>query len=89
MSEEAARTGGIFLPYPLLGIIMTLVVALGGGMIGLYSQLSAMNATMIMRDQDAQRRIDDLKKQMELQGVYMSDLREKVIRLEERKGPKS
>src|ERR1700754_1372275 len=52
MADEVSRTSGVFLPYPLLALVITLVMALGGGIIGLYSQLSAMNTTLIMRDAD-------------------------------------
>lgn len=85
MSEEANRTGGLFLPYPLLGILMTLILALGGGIIGLYTQLSAMQTTMLMRDADSREQLKSLRDEAKLQSMYISDLREKIIRLEERK----
>lgn len=84
MSEEATRSGGVFLPYPLLGILMTLILALGGGIIGLYSQLSAMNATMIMRDADYRREQQQAWDKIEQLQVYIKDDREKIVRLEER-----
>ena len=52
MSEEASRTGGVFLPYPLLGIMLTLVLTLGGGIIGMYVKVDTMNSTILMRDAD-------------------------------------
>lgn len=84
MSEEATRSGGVFLPYPLLGILMALILALGGGIIGLYSQLSAMNATMIMRDADYRREQQQAWEKIEQLQVYIKDDREKIVRLEER-----
>lgn len=84
MSDEAAR-GGLFIPYPLLGIMLTLCLVLAGGIIGLYSQVSAMNTTMILRDQTYSQQVKELKEKTDLQGLLISDMREKVIRLEERK----
>lgn len=87
MADEASRTGGVFMPWPLLAIVMSLIMALGGGIVGLYSQLSAMQTTMIMRDADFQQRVKELKEKSDLQSMYINDLREKIIRLEEhRKG---
>lgn len=79
MSEEATRSGGLWMPYPLLGMFLTLVLVLGGGLIALYSQLSAMNATMIMRDNDYR---DDQRKaweKIEQLQVYIKDDREKLV----------
>lgn len=81
MSEEANRSGGLFLPYPLLGIMMTLILALGGGIIGLYSQLSAMNATMLMRDADYRKTVDKLEDKLELQDVVINNTREKLVEM--------
>lgn len=78
MSDEVAK-GGLFIPYPLLAIFMALILALGGGIIGLYSQLSAINATMIMRDSDYR---DDQRKaweKIEQLQVYIKDDREKLV----------
>jgi hypothetical protein len=82
MSEEAAK-GGLFIPYPLLGIIFTLTLALTAGIVGLYSQLSAMNTTMILRDATYQREQAEAKRQIELLQVYVQNDREKLTRIEE------
>lgn len=82
MNQEAK---GVFLPYPLLGIMLTLVLILVGGIVGLYSQLSAMNTAMILRDADYQQRTKKLEDKIELQGMYITDVREKIIRVEERR----
>lgn len=87
MSDESSRTNGLFLPYPLLGLILTLVLALGGGLIGIYAQVSSMNATMLMRDADSREQIKSLREENKLLSMYITDLRERVIRQEEqRKG---
>lgn len=79
MSEEASRTGGLFLPYPLIGILMTLVLALGGGIIGMYVKLDTMNATMIMRDADHREALKKLENKSDLQELLIRDLREKQV----------
>lgn len=76
MSDEAVRTGGLFLPYPLLGIMMTLILALGGGIIGLYVKVDTMGAVMLMRDADHREQVKDLKNKLELQELYIHDIRE-------------
>lgn len=81
MSEEASRTGGLFLPYPLIGLLLTLTLALGGGIIGLYAQVTTMNATILMRDSDHREQIKELKNKLELQELYTKDIREKLIEM--------
>lgn len=88
MSEEA-KIGGVFLPYPLLGLLMALILALGGGIIGLYSQLSAMNATMIMRDADYRREQQQAWEKLEQLQVYIQNDRERLSKLEERSSRRS
>ena len=77
MSDEAQRTGGLFLPYPLLGLLLTLMLTLGGGIIGMYVKLDTMNATMIMRDTDQKEQLKELKNKLDLQDQYTRDLRER------------
>lgn len=81
MAEESTRAG-LFVPYPLLGIMLTLVMALGGGIVGLYSQISAMNTTMILRDSDYQRQVRELKEKADQMEVYLHNDRERIARLE-------
>ena len=79
MAEEAVRTNGVFVPYPLLAIVMTLVLALGGGIIGMYVKVDTMNATILMRDADQRDAIKELKNKTELQELLIRDLREKQV----------
>lgn len=81
MSDEAKQTGGVFLPYPLLGILMTLILALGGGIIGMYVKLDTMNATMMMRDADHREALRKLENQNDLQELLIRDLREKQVEM--------
>ena len=78
MTEEAAKGGGIFLPYPLLGILMTLVLALSAGIIGLYTQLSAMNTTMILRDGDYRQQLLEQKNKVDQLEIYLHNDREQL-----------
>lgn len=80
MAEEAAKSSGLFLPYPLLGFLLTLTMAMVAGLVGLYSQLSTMQTTMILRDSSYQQQVKELKEKVDLQGMYITDLREKQIR---------
>ena len=84
MSEEASRTGGVFLPYPLLGIMLTLVLTLGGGIIGMYVKVDTMNSTILMRDADQREALKEIRNKLELQELLTRDLREKQVRQEER-----
>lgn len=79
MADEAQRTGGVFIPYPLLGIMMTLILALGGGIIGMYVKVDTMNATILMRDADQREMVKELKNKAELQDLLIRDLREKQV----------
>ena len=82
MAEEVNRQGGLFLPYPLLGILMTLILALGGGIIGLYTQISAMNTTILMRDADYRREQQQAWEKIEQMQVYIQNDREKLAKIE-------
>jgi hypothetical protein len=88
MSEEAAKSGGLWMPYPLLGILLSLVLVLGGGIIGLYSTVTTMNATMLMRDSDYRERMAKQETQVELLKMYVADDRKVLAVLEDRVGKK-
>ena len=81
MSEESTRSG-LFVPYPLLALVLALTMALAGGIIGLYSQLSAMQTTMLLRDNDYQRQVHDLKEKQDQMEVYLHNDREKIIAMQ-------
>ena len=83
MADEANRTGGLFLPYPLLGILMTLVLALGGGIIGLYVKVDTLSTTILLNDANYQRERQQNWEKLEQLQVYINNDREKIIRLEE------
>lgn len=84
MSEEANHQAGLFLPYPLLGLLLTLVLALGGGIIGLVIQVNSLNTTILLRDADYQRERQQMWEKMEQMQVYIHNDRERLGKLEER-----
>ncbi len=82
MADEINRTNGLFLPYPLLGILMTLILALGGGIIGLFIQVNSLQTTILLRDADYQREQKQAWEKIEQLQVYINNDRERLIRLE-------
>lgn len=76
MAEEAVRTNGVFLPYPLLGILVTLIIVLGGGIVGLYVKVDTMSTVILMRDADQREASKKLESKLELQEMYIHDIRE-------------
>lgn len=81
MTQEAK---GVFIPYPLLGIIITLCTILVGGIIAIQVQVSNLSTTILLRDADQRAVVKELKDKTEQLQVYIHDDREKLIRLLER-----
>lgn len=79
MTQEAK---GVFIPYPLLGIIITLCTILVGGIIAIQVQVSNLSTTILLRDADQRAVIKELKDKTEQLQVYVHDDREKLIRLQ-------
>lgn len=78
MVDEMNRSAGLFLPYPLLGLIMTLVLALGGGIIGLFIQVNSLQTTILLRDNDYQRQVKELKDKQDQMEIYLHNDRETI-----------
>lgn len=81
------------LPYPLLGALLALFVWIAGGTLAGVWALATMSTNVsnltdtITREQaksDSERKA--LQEKIELQALLISDLREKVIRLEAKRG---
>lgn len=81
MTQEAK---GVFIPYPLLGIIITLCTILVGGIIAIQVQVSNLSTTLLLRDADQRAAVKKLEEKTEQLQVYIHDDREKLIRLLER-----
>ncbi len=78
------QSKGLFIPWPLLAIIVTLAVILITGVVTIQVQVSNLSTTLLLRDQDHARQIEDLKHDMaketerrELTDLKVADLREK------------
>lgn len=79
MTQEAK---GVFIPYPLLGIIMTLAVIMISGIIALEVQVSSLNTTILLRDADQRAEISTLKEKAAQLEVYIHSDREKLVHIE-------
>ena len=79
MTQEAK---GVFIPYPLLGIIITICVLLVTGIVAIQVQVSNLSTTILLRDADQRAAIQQLQEKTEQLQVYIYDSREKLIRLQ-------
>jgi hypothetical protein len=85
-TQVVAQTAskGIFLPYPLLAILVTVGALVLSGIVGLYVQVSSLSTTLLLRDSDHARQIMEIKTELtketerrELTDLKVADLREK------------
>jgi hypothetical protein len=79
MTQEAR---GVFIPYPLLGIIITLAVVMISGIIALEVQVSSLSTTILLRDADQRAEISALKEKSAQLEVYIHNDREKLVHIE-------
>jgi hypothetical protein len=77
MTQEAK---GVFIPYPLLGIVITLCTILVGGIIAIQVQVSNLSTTILLRDADQRAVTKQLVEKTEQLQVYIYDSREKLAR---------
>ena len=89
----AVESKGVFLPWPLLAIVVTLAIVLVSGLVTLEVQVSNLSTTLLLRDADHGRQIDDLKAQLsevktknEQLQVYITNDREKLIAIQTKLG---
>jgi hypothetical protein len=87
------QTRGVFVPWPLLVITITLASILIGSIVGLQIQVSNLNTTLLLREQDHSREVNDIKNAMqkvadknEQLQVYITNDREKLVAIETRLG---
>jgi hypothetical protein len=76
------QSRGIFIPWPLLTIIITVAIVVVSGLIALEVQVSNLNTTLLLRDADTRAQFQGLKDQIATMQVYIQNDREKIIRLE-------
>lgn len=79
MTQEAK---GVFIPYPLLGIVITLAVIMISGIIALEVQVASLNTTILLRDADSRAEISALKEKAAQLEVYIHNDREKLVHIE-------
>ena len=89
----AQQTRGLFLPYPLLAILTTVGALVLSGIVGLYVQVSSLQTTLLLREQDRVQQVRDLQAQMaeikdknEQLQVYITNDREKLVAIETKLG---
>lgn len=77
ISQQSSK--GLFLPWPLLTIIITLAIVVISGLIALEVQVSNLNTTLLLRDSDQRAEITALKEKQAQLEVYIHNDREKLI----------
>jgi len=91
VAQSASK--GVFIPWPLLAIIVTLAIVLVTGLVTLEVQVSNLSTTLLLRDADHARQLTDIKVEMarvsgknEQLQVYITNDREKLVAIETRLG---
>lgn len=94
VAQSASK--GVFIPWPLLAIIVTLAIVLISGLVTLEVQVSNLSTTLLLRDADHARQVQDIKVELakegerrELTDLKLTDLREKIVRIEARDSRKN
>jgi hypothetical protein len=81
----AQQAKGIFLPYPLLAILVTIGALALSGIIGLYVQVSSLSTTMLLRDADQRAANQLAADKLGTMQVYLQNDRERIVKLEAEK----
>lgn len=86
---------GIFIPWPLLAIIVTLAIVLISGLVTLEVQVSNLSTTLLLRDRDYAEKQAELKIELtkaqnksEQLMVYIQNDREKLVSIQTKLGIK-
>lgn len=79
MTQEAK---GVFIPYPLLGIVVTLAIVLIAGLVTLEVQVASLNTTLLLRDADTRAQMQAAQEKLGQMEVYIHSDREKLVRIE-------
>lgn len=93
VARQASK--GVFIPWPLLAIIVTLAIVLVSGLVTLEVQVSNLSTTLLLRENDRAREVKDLKDEMarisgknEQLQVYIQNDREKLVSIQTKLGIK-
>ena len=76
MTQESK---GVFVPYSLLGIIITLAIILIGGIVTLKVEVSNLTTTILLREADDRAEKTAIKEKLAQLEVYIHDMREKRV----------
>ncbi len=76
---EQAASRGVFLPYPLLGMLVTIAIVLVSGLVALEVQVSNLSTTLLLRDADQRAEITAIKEKNAQLEVYIHSDREKLV----------
>ena len=76
---EQQTSRGVFLPWPLLGIIATVAIVLISGIITLAVQVTDLKTTILLRDADTRAEMAAVKEKEAQLEVYIHNDREKLI----------
>ncbi len=76
---EQAASRGVFLPYPLLGMLVTIAIVLVSGLVALEVQVSNLSTTLLLRDADQRAEITAIKEKNAQLEVYIHNDREKLV----------
>lgn len=79
MTQEAK---GVFIPYPLLAIMVTLGLVIVGGIVAIQVQVSNLSTVILLRDADQRAVVAEQKEKLEQLQVYIFDSREKIVKLQ-------
>lgn len=77
VAEQSSR--GLFIPYPLLAVIVTIAIVVISGLVALEVQVSNLSTTLLLRDADQRAEITALKEKAAQLEVYIHSDREKLI----------
>ncbi len=76
MEQQASR--GVFLPHPLLGMLVTIAIVLVSGLVALEVQVSNLSTTLLLRDSDQRAEITAIKEKNAQLEVYIHNDREQL-----------
>lgn len=81
----ATESRGVFIPWPLLAILVTLAIVLVSGLVTLEVQVSNLSTTLLLRDADHAHQLDAIQRDLakeserrELTDLKVADLRERL-----------
>lgn len=81
----ATQAKGVFLPYPLLAILVSIAMLLLGGIVTLEVQVNNLSTTMLLREADDRASKQVMIDKLATLEVYLHNDRERIVKLEAEK----